>query len=82
MGAQATQANAERSRRRAAENLAAAVAGVTTLEAELDAAGGRFAYLQQLRAYIADLCDMLQARLIDTSSGLLLVVICSGCAAT
>jgi len=57
---QATQAHAERSRRRAAENLAAAVAGVAALEAELEAAGGRFAYLQQLRAYVADLCDMLQ----------------------
>lgn len=38
------------------------MAGVGALEAELETAGGRFAYLQQLRAYIADLCDMLQAR--------------------
>ncbi|KAK9839474.1 hypothetical protein WJX81_004262 [Elliptochloris bilobata] len=59
---QATQAHAEKGRRRAAENLAAAVAGVGDLEAQLEAAGSRFAYLQQLRAYIADLCDMLQEK--------------------
>ena len=39
------------------------IAGVDTLGEQLQAAGERYAFLQQIKAYIADLCDMLQASL-------------------
>lgn len=38
------------------------MAAVTTLENDLSAAGEKFTFLQDMRAYIADLCDMLQVR--------------------
>ena len=38
------------------------MAAVAILEADLSAASSKYAFLQETRAYIADLCDMLQVR--------------------
>ena len=38
------------------------VAAVARLEGDLEAASSKYTFLQQLRAFVADLCDMLQVR--------------------
>lgn len=62
MAAQAAQAGAEKQLARTGASLAASIAAVASLERDLAAAGDKYAFLQDMRAYLADLCDMLQAR--------------------
>ena len=57
---QATQSTTEKQLSKTGTNLASSIAAVATMEQELKAAGEKFAFLQDTRAYIADLCDMLQ----------------------
>ena len=57
---QATQSTTEKQLAKTGTNLAASIAAVATLERDIKAAGDKFAFLQDMRAYIADLCDMLQ----------------------
>lgn len=57
---QATQSTTEKQLAKTGTNLAASIAAVATLERDMNAAGDKFAFLQDTRAYIADLCDMLQ----------------------
>ena len=57
---QATHSTAEKQLAKTGTNLAASIAAVATLERDLKTAGAKFAFLQDTRAYIADLCDMLQ----------------------
>ena len=57
---QATQSSAEKQLAKTGTNLAASIAAVAMLERDLKTAGEKFAFLQDTRAYIADLCDMLQ----------------------
>lgn len=59
---QAAQAGAEKQLARTGASLAASIAAVAGLERDLAAAGDKYALLQDMRAYLADLCDMLQAR--------------------
>ena len=40
--------------------LQSSIAAVAALEKDLEAAGEKFTFLQEMKAYIADLCDMLQ----------------------
>lgn len=48
--------------KRTSENLAGALARIEGLEAELKAAGDKYLYVQQLRGWVADLCDCLQVK--------------------
>ncbi|KAK9815407.1 hypothetical protein WJX72_003173 [[Myrmecia] bisecta] len=57
---QASRKQADRNLARTAANLADSIKTVATLEDELKGAGEKYTYLQELRAYVADLCDMLQ----------------------
>lgn len=57
---QAGHAATERHRIKSTEAAARSEATLKTLHAQLEAAGVRYQDVQQLRAYIADLCDMLQ----------------------
>ena len=57
---QATQQHAQRSLARTALNLSDTLKAVDMLEQELEAAGVKYTQMQELKAYIADLCDMLQ----------------------
>lgn len=57
---QATQAGTERQLAKTSVNLANSIAAIATLERDLAAAGEKYAFLQDMRAYISDLCDMLQ----------------------
>ena len=57
---QATQSTTEKQLAKTGTNLASSIAAVATLERNLKTAGEKFAFLQDTRAYIADLCDMLQ----------------------
>ncbi|KAK9800230.1 hypothetical protein WJX73_001691 [Symbiochloris irregularis] len=43
-------------------NLQDSIAAVARLETELTAAGDKYTFMQEMRAYIADVCDMLQAK--------------------
>lgn len=36
------------------------LAGITRMEGDLEAASAKYIYVQKLRAYVADLCHMLQ----------------------
>lgn len=57
---QASQSGTEKQLARTAVNLQNSIAAVAALEKDLKAAGEKFFFLQAMRAYIADLCDMLQ----------------------
>ena len=48
---------------RSSGQLAESISSVSGLEAQLGAAKAKYTYMQEQRAYIADLCDMLQARM-------------------
>ena len=48
---------------RTAGQLVDSISSVSGLEAQLSAAKAKYTYMQDKRGYIADLCDMLQARL-------------------
>jgi len=60
---QATQANVEKQAKRTEENMISSVAQCGDLEDNLAAASAKYTFLQQLKAYISDLCDMLQVSL-------------------
>lgn len=60
---QMSQQQAEKNLARTAASLQNSLAAVGQLEDELAAAGERYAYIQRLRAYVADLCNMLAVRL-------------------
>ena len=55
-----TQANIEKQATKTQENVRSSFEMVTQLQEALDAASGKYTFLQQLRGYVADLCDMLQ----------------------
>ncbi len=57
---QATQQHAQRSLARTSLNLSDTLKAIDALEQELEAAGVKYTQMQELKAYIADLCDMLQ----------------------
>jgi GC-rich sequence DNA-binding factor len=57
---QATQAGAEKQLAQTAVRLQSSIGTVALLEKDLEAAGEKFTFLQEMKAYIADLCDMLQ----------------------
>lgn len=57
---QAGHAVTERQQAKSAEAAARSAKTLEALQAQLEAAGSRYQDVQQLRAYIADLCDMLQ----------------------
>ena len=57
---QTTQQHAQRSLARTGLNLSDTLKAVDVLEQELEAAGEKYTQMQELKAYIADLCDMLQ----------------------
>ena len=57
---QMTQANIEKQAAKTQENVRSSVETVAQLQEALDAASGKYTFLQQLRGYVADLCDMLQ----------------------
>jgi GC-rich sequence DNA-binding factor len=57
---QATQANVEKQAKRTEENMVSSMAQCGDLEDSLEAASHKYTFLQHLKAYIADLCDMLQ----------------------
>lgn len=59
---QATQSQAEANLNRTAQNLAGSLAAIASLQSESTAAGERYAYVQRLKQYVADLCDCLQVR--------------------
>lgn len=40
--------------------LQSSLAGITRMEGDLEAASAKYIYVQKLRAYVADLCHMLQ----------------------
>lgn len=59
---QASHSNAQKQLQRTSQNLADSIASLDTFEEQLQAAGARYTFLQEIKAYIADLCDMLQVR--------------------
>lgn len=42
--------------------LQSSLVGISRMEGDLEAASAKYVYVQKLRAYVADLCHMLQAR--------------------
>ena len=60
LGLQASHSNAQKQLQRTSQNLADSIASIDTFEEQLQSAGGRYTFLQEIKAYIADLCDMLQ----------------------
>lgn len=72
---QASHKNAEKQLQRTSQNLTDSIAAVDTLGEQLQAAGERYAFLQQTKAYISALCDMLQVSpafdLLHVSSGVI-----------
>ncbi|KAG2502106.1 hypothetical protein HYH03_000598 [Edaphochlamys debaryana] len=59
---QASHKQVAQNAKRTADNLTGSLAKVEALEAELKSAGDKYLYVQQLRAYVADLCDCLQVK--------------------
>ncbi|KXZ48179.1 hypothetical protein GPECTOR_30g275 [Gonium pectorale] len=59
---QASHKQVQQSARRAGEGLTAALARVEGFESELRVAGDKYLYMQQLKAYVADLCECLQVK--------------------
>lgn len=57
---QVTRSNIDRQAARTQENMRHSMEAVAHLQAELATAGQKYSFLQQLKGYIADLCDMLQ----------------------
>lgn len=66
---QGARGQAQASLERTQGRLGDSIATVGRLEAELAAAGDKYTFLQELRGYIADLCDMLQVLTFRSSSG-------------
>lgn len=59
---QASHKNAQKQLQRTSQNLTDSISAIDALEEQLQSAGTRYTFLQQIKAYIADLCDMLQAK--------------------
>ncbi|KAL3131084.1 hypothetical protein ABBQ38_000395 [Trebouxia sp. C0009 RCD-2024] len=59
---QASHSNAQKQLQRTSQNLADSITSIDTFEEQLQSAGTRYTFLQETKAYIADLCDMLQAK--------------------
>lgn len=59
---QASHSNAQKQLQRTSQNLADSITSIDTFEEQLQSAGGRYTFLQETKAYIADLCDMLQVK--------------------
>lgn len=59
---QASHINAQKQLQRTSQNLADSITSIDTFEEQLQSAGGRYTFLQETKAYIADLCDMLQVK--------------------
>ena len=57
---QASQNNAQKQLQRTSQNLTDSISAIDAFEEQLHLAGARYTFLQQVKAYIADLCDMLQ----------------------
>lgn len=57
---QASHSNAQKQLQRTSQNLADSITSIDTFEEQLQSAGTRYTFLQETKAYIADLCDMLQ----------------------
>ncbi len=57
---QASHKNAQKQLQRTSQNLTDSISAIDAFEEELQSAGARYTFLQQIKAYIADLCDMLQ----------------------
>lgn len=74
---QATQSGTEKQLARTAVSLQNSMAAVASLEKDLSTAGEKFTFLQDMRAYIADLCDMLQVCTCFSSSATIHASSCS-----
>ncbi|DBA84128.1 TPA: hypothetical protein ACH3X1_006604 [Trebouxia sp. C0004] len=59
---QASHKNAQKQLQRTSQNLTDSISAIDAFEEQLQSAGARYTFLQQIKAYIADLCDMLQAK--------------------
>lgn len=59
---QATQSGAEKQLAQTGMRLQSSIAAVASLERDLKAADMKYTFLQEMKAYIADLCDMLQVK--------------------
>lgn len=59
---QASHSNAQKQLQRTSQNLADSITSIDTFEEQLQSAGARYTFLQETKAYIADLCDMLQVQ--------------------
>lgn len=57
---QTTQGNIEKQSRKTQENIRDSIDECSQLESRLEAESNKYTFLQQLKGYIADLCDMLQ----------------------
>lgn len=59
---QTTRSNVERQASKTKENIGGSIEECSQLEARLEAESNKFTYLQKLKGFIADLCDMLQVK--------------------
>ena len=59
---QASHQHVQKELARTSTQLADSIASVGALDEELAAAKAKYTYMQEIRGYIADLCDMLQVR--------------------
>lgn len=59
---QATHSHSQKQLAKVGNNLRDSMNSIGVLEAELGKAGDKYTYLQELKAYMGDLCDMLQVR--------------------
>ena len=57
---QASQKQAERNLQRTTASLQGAIEAIGRMEGELQSSSDKYVYLQKLRAYVQDLCYMLQ----------------------
>lgn len=64
---QISRSNVENQTRKTEENIRDTIDQCTQLESRLEAESGKYVYLQELKGYIADLCDMLQVLLCPPS---------------
>ena len=59
-GLQTTRSNVEKQALKTEENIRGSIEECSRLEARLEAESEKYTYLQKLKGFIADLCDMLQ----------------------
>lgn len=70
---QTTCDNVEKQSKKTDENIRNAVGAISEYEEQIEAAGQKYLTLQKIKAYIADLCDMLQVRLFTLKNALFLL---------